>query len=178
MQTKALFAVAGVMALFSVAGCSQRTQEETGEAARSAGQDVERTAERAGQATERTAENAGQAVEGAAENAGEAVGGAVKGVAKETQDAAQAATLTPKVKNALVVDKTIDASTMDVDTDAENDTVIIKGTARSQAEKKRATEVAQRFLKQQGSTFKVRNDLTVGAAAGGAGTGGGATGTR
>jgi len=179
MKTRAILLSAGLLALFSVTGCSERTEQAAENTVRSAAQDTKRTAERAGevtqgaareagenlqqagQAVENTAENAGEAVAGAAQNAQEAVGGVARNAGKEVQDAGQAMSLTPRVKNALVADKSIDASTIDVDTTGEKDTVTLKGTVRSEAEKTRATQIAKKALTDAGSQFKVKNNLTV-----------------
>lgn len=159
---KSIFAVTGLLAVFAIAGCSDRTQDAAQDTAASAGKDVTDATKATGEAVGGAVDATGKAVGNAAENAGEAVGGAVTGVAKETQDAAQSATLTPKVKNALVADKSINASTIDVDTSGENDTVVLKGMVRSEAEKKKAEQVARKVLTDSGSTFKLRNDLAVG----------------
>ena len=182
MKTKAVWLAAGVLASWTLAGCTpearqdvdaagdkmgsaaQKSAEGTAEAVDKAGDAVENSAEKAGAAVEQGVENTGAAIERGAEHAGEAVGGAVKGVAKETQDAAQAAVLTPKIKNALVADKSIDASTINVDTSGEKDTVILKGTVRTAAEKARAEAITKKSLADSKSTFKVRNQLTVGGA--------------
>jgi len=190
MKTRVLVAAVSILCAFSIAGCPKEAQKDLGEAGANVGQATEKTAEATGQAVEKTGEaigntaekaaeatgqaveNAGEAVGGAAkaagdavetgvENAGEAVGGAVKGAQQGVTDAAQSAALTPKIKNALVADKQIDASTIDVDTSGEANTVILKGTVRSAAEKTRAATVAQKALTDAKSTFKLRNDLTV-----------------
>jgi len=184
-DSKNLTAVAiSVFAVFAfgAAGCSDQTQqaasntvegaakdaenhtEAAGEAVAGAGREIKEETKQAGAAIERGAENAGAAIEQGAENVGEAVGGAVKGAAKETQDAGQVLTITPKVKNALVVSKEIDASTIDVDTSGEKDTVVLKGTVRSAKEKNLAEQIAKKALTENKSTFKVKNELTVAGA--------------
>ena len=179
MKTRVLYAAVGCLILWSAAGCTQEARQDLGEAGQNVGQATEKSAEatgqvvegaaaeadrnldKAGAAVQEGAQNAGEAVQEGARQAGEAVGGAVKNVGKEAQDAGQSMTLTPKVKNALVADKSIDASTIDVDTSGEKDTVILKGTVRSQAEKQRATQLAQKALNDAGSQFKLKNNLTV-----------------
>lgn len=179
MKTRVLVAAVGALFAFSVAGCTKEAREDVSEAGQNVGQATEKSAEatgevvggaakaagetveNAGEAVGGAAKAAGQAVENTAEHAGEAVGGAVKGAQQGVTDAAQSVALTPKIKNALVADKQIDASTIDVDTSGEANTVILKGTVRSAAEKSRAATVAQKALKDAKSTFKLRNDLTV-----------------
>lgn len=168
MRSKTLFAVVGLLALFSVAGCSDKTEQAAETAVQGAAQDTAANVEKAGEATaeagREVAEGAEKAAEATAEGAKEAgryASEAVGGAAKEVADAGQSMTLTPTVKNALVADKQINASTIDVDTSGEADTVVIKGTVPSEAAKKRATEVATKALKDAGSNFKVKNELTV-----------------
>jgi len=179
MKKTGLFAAAGFLAFVSLAGCTPEARKDVGEAGQNVGQATEKSAEatgevvsgaareadrnleRAGEAVENTAENAGEAVTEGARRAGEAVGGVAQNAGKEVQDAGQAMSLTPKVKNALVADKSVDASTIDVDTSGEKDTVILKGTVRSEAEKTRATQIAKKALTDAGSQFKLKNNLTV-----------------
>ena len=179
MKTRVLVAATGILCAFTLFGCTKEARQDVGEAGQNVGQATEKSAEatgevvggaakeagenveQAGEAVAGGVQKAGEAIENTAENAGEAIGGAVQGAAKETQDAAQSATLTPTVKNALVADKSINASTIDVDTTGERDTVILKGTVRSAAEKKRAGDVAQRALTNAKSNFKIKNNLTV-----------------
>lgn len=178
MRNQAMFAALGCLALLA-AGCTPAAREDVGQAGQNIGQATEKSAEatervvegaaaeagrsvdRAGEAVENAAENTGAAVAEGARQAGEAVGGAARNAGKEVQDAGQAMSLTPKVKNALVADKQVDASTIDVDTSGEKDTVILKGTVRSAAEKSRAGQLAQKALTDAGSSFKLKNNLTV-----------------
>jgi len=181
-DTKSMAAVAAsLVALFALgaAGCSDRTEQAAsntvegaaqdaanhtqaaGEAVAGAGREIKEETQQAAQATAQAADKAGDAITEGARRADEAVGGAVKGVAKETQDAGQVLTITPKVKNALVASKEIDASTINVDTSGEKDTVVLKGTVRSAKEKQLATQLAQKALTDNKSSFKVVNQLTV-----------------
>jgi osmotically-inducible protein OsmY len=183
-ESKNLTALAvSIVALFALgaAGCSDRTQQAASNTVESAGQDAQNHAQAAGEAVEGAgreikqetkeaaqetavaADKAGDAIAQGASNAAEAVGGAVKGAAKETQDAGQVLTITPKVKNALVSSKDIDASTIDVDTSGEKDTVVLKGSVRSAKEKQLAEQIAKKTLADNKSSFKVVNQLTVGA---------------
>jgi len=180
-RNNVLFAVcASMIALtgITLTGCSDKTQEAASNTVENAGQDAANHTAAAGQAVEKTGETVaeagktavdatgkavdatGKAVANGAEMTGEAVGGAVKGAAKETADIGQIATLTPAIKSAIIASK-IDGSTIDVDTSGEKDTVILKGTVKSDAEKKQAAMIAMKTIKDQGKTFKVKNELTV-----------------
>lgn len=182
IETRNLTALAvSVVALFALgaSGCSDRTQQAasntvdsagqdaenharaTGEAVKGAGHEIKEESKEAAHKTAVAADKAGDKIAEGASNAAEAVGGAVKGAAKETQDAGQVLTITPKVKNALVSSKEIDASTINVDTSGEKDTVVLKGTVRSAKEKQLAEQLAKKTLMDNKSTFKVKNELTI-----------------
>ncbi len=180
MKHTSLFAAAAGAAVLlgmTAAGCTPGAREDLGQAGENVGQattkSVEGTAEataKAGEAvaegTEKAVDATGKAVEqgaaavehGAAK-AVDATGKAVEGVAKGAAEAGQAVALTPKVKNALLVDDKIAAYKLNVDTDAANNTVTITGSAPNAAEKKRITAVAQ---KAAGAGIKIMNNVTVG----------------
>lgn len=172
--TASMIALTGI----TLTGCSDKTQQAASNTVESAGNDAQNHAAAAGQAVDKAGENVaeagkeaaqatgeavdatGKAVAKGAEVTGEAVGGAVKGAAKETQDAGQVLTLTPAIKSAIIASK-IDGSTINVDTSGEKDTVVLKGTVKSEAEKKQAAMIAMKTIKDKGETFKVKNELTV-----------------
>jgi len=180
-RTNAFFAVAvSVFALtgLTLTGCSDRTEQAASNTVDAAAQDAANHTAAAGQAVEKTGEavaegtkeavdatgkaveKTGEAVKDGAQYTGEAVGGAVKGVGKETEDIAQIAKMTPLVKDALIRSK-VDASTIDVDTSGEKDTVILRGTVKSEAQKKAAMQSAMAAVKGSGESFKVKSELTV-----------------
>ena len=70
---------------------------------------------------------------------------------------ASAATETADVKLAISMDKTVDASDINVDTDAATKVVTLKGTVASAEQKARAEAIAVR----EAAGFKVVNDLVV-----------------
>lgn len=150
MKSKVVFAAVGVLALFSVAGCSEKTEEAAETATQSAAQDTQRNVEGAGQAMENTAQNAGQAVENTAQ-----------GAANETQDAAAAVILTPKVKNAIIADAALNDPKNTINVDTENQIVYLKGTVASEQLKQRAQAVAQKVLTDSKSSATLENQLTV-----------------
>jgi hypothetical protein len=75
----------------------------------------------------------------------------------DTGDRASAATETADVKLALSMDKTVDASDINVDTDAATKTVTLKGSVPSAEQRKQAEAIAQR----EAEGFKVDNQLVV-----------------
>ena len=72
-------------------------------------------------------------------------------------DRASAATETADVKLAISMDKTVDASDINVDTDAATKVVTLKGTVASAEQKARAEAIAVR----EATGFRVVNDLVV-----------------
>ena len=72
-------------------------------------------------------------------------------------DRTAAATETADVKMAISMDKTVDASDINVDTDAATKTVTLKGTVASAEQRARAEAIAVR----EATGFRVVNDLVV-----------------
>jgi len=123
--------------------------EEAGRDARSAagtaGDATRDAAERTGDAARDAAHRTGDAASDAAHRTGDAARDASSSAAQNTKDAANslgskidAATQTMDVKTALMSDKTVDASGIDVDTNADTKTVTLKGHVKTAAEKQRA----------------------------------------
>jgi osmotically-inducible protein OsmY len=75
----------------------------------------------------------------------------------DTGDRAGAATETADVKLAISMDKTVDASDINVDTDAATKTVTLKGTVVSAEQRARAEAIAVR----EATGFRVVNELVV-----------------
>jgi osmotically-inducible protein OsmY len=108
--------------------CSERTEDK-----------VEQKADQAGNAAERAADSTGNAV---------ANGGRAADAAVETLD----------VKTALTLDKRVDASNINVDSDHVTKTVTLKGHVPTAEQKTLAGQIAA--AKAVG--YQVRNDLTIG----------------
>ena len=180
MRTDALAIAALASMVLGTAGCTSPTSQATGEGAAEragkavdagagavkegaaeAGKTVVEGAETAGEAVKGAAVTTGKAVEKGAENASEAVGGAVKNAGEAVGGAAAVTTLTPKIKNALIASKQIDASTLNVDTDASKKMVILKGTLPTAEKKALATTIAQKALVDNKSDYTVQNNITV-----------------
>jgi osmotically-inducible protein OsmY len=85
------------------------------------------------------------------------VGEKIKEGAKEVGSEVGAKKQTVDVKGALLLDKSIDASHIDVDTDADAKTVTLKGTVPTAAQKAAAEKVAR----DKAEGYRVRNQLTV-----------------
>ena len=72
-------------------------------------------------------------------------------------DRAGAATETVDVKTALTMDKTVDASGINVDTDGATKVVTLKGTVASAEQRERAEAIAAR----EATGYRIDNQLTV-----------------
>jgi len=77
--------------------------------------------------------------------------------APDVGDRASAATKTADVKLALSMDKTVDASDINVDTDAATKVVTLKGTVASAEQRARAEAIAGR----EAAGFTIDNQLVV-----------------
>jgi len=119
--------------------------EKAADGARKAGDKVSEGAEKAGDKTAAGAEKAGEKTEEGAKDAG---------------DALSAAKQTTVVKAALMADKNVDASHIDVDTEAGTKTVMLKGTVPSAAQKTAAERIAKAKVSKG---YAVHNMLKVAA---------------
>jgi osmotically-inducible protein OsmY len=123
---------------------------------------------------EKTEEVSGQVAEGAkavaedikqgAKDVGKDVKEGAKDVAKDVKEGAKAVASeagaekhTVDVKAALMLDKGVDASHIDVDTDANSKTVTLKGTVPTDSQK----AAAERVAREHAQGYKVHNLLAV-----------------
>jgi osmotically-inducible protein OsmY len=139
-------------AALALAGCADTRAERT---------EAEKTADEAGEKAERAAEKAGDAVEKAAEKAGDALKDAGEKAEPAVEEGAQkldAARQTVEIKAALMADAGVDASRIDVDTDATAKTVTLKGTVPTTAQK----ATAERIARGKANGYAVKNLLVVG----------------
>ena len=77
---------------------------------------------------------------------------------EKASQAAGAATQTAKVQAALVADSKVDASGINVDTDADTKTITLKGHVPSKAQKAAAERIA---VEKASAGYTVRNELVV-----------------
>lgn len=107
-----------------------------------------------------TADGAKKDAENAAEKtkqAADAAADKTKEAAASTSQAVSGALQTSEVKTALVADKRIDASNINVDTDEAKKTVTLKGTVPNLTQKATADEVATK----KAAGYTIINDLTI-----------------
>ena len=83
---------------------------------------------------------------------------ATKDAAKDTAKAADGAQQTMQIKTALIADKSVDATGIDVDTNGMTKTVTLKGHVPNAAQK----ATAGRIAKSKAPTYTIVNNLTIG----------------
>ena len=171
--------VAGAsVALLACSGNARATQGgASGETAQSAspspysspasGDVVDKTragAEKAGEKIKEGAQKTGEVVKDAAHDVkreakpvAKEVGEKVKEGAEKTGDALDATKQHLDVKAALLADKTVDASHIDIDTDKNAKILYLRGTVPTAAQK----ATAERIARDKADGFIVRNELTV-----------------
>ena len=128
---------------------SEQNAEKTRQEAQAVKEESQDTAHKGG---EKAKEVGGKVAEGAKD-----IGEKIKEGAREVGSEVGATKQTVDVKAALMVDKSIDASHIDVDTDADTRTVTLKGTVPTAAQKAAAEKVAR----EKAEGYRVRNLLTV-----------------
>ena len=134
----------------------QKAADATNKAVDATGKAVVQT----GEAVKDTAVVAGKAVGDTAKVAGKAVGDTAKVAGKDAANVGKATAMTPTVKAALM--KTdLDTSKINVDTIGSTDTIVLKGTVKSAAQKTQAAQTAMAAIKGAGETYKVKNELIV-----------------
>ena len=139
-MTRQALASGLVAAAVIAAACSQQTEQRAEEAARATGAAVESAA--------------GDAARNA-ESVGEATADAVR--TSDIGGAAQAAIETVDVKAALMADKRVDASEINVDTDHKTKTVTLKGYVPSTDQRMTAEEIAR----EKAAGYTINNLLMV-----------------
>jgi osmotically-inducible protein OsmY len=134
--------------------------EQTREGTQTAGEESAGTARKIGAEAKETGSKIGQEakeVGGTVADGAKEIATAVKDGAKEVASDVGAGKHTVDVKAALMAAKGIDASHIDVDTDASSKTVTLKGTVPTASQKLAAETVAR----DEADGYKVRNLLTV-----------------
>lgn len=156
---RALLGMLAVLALALAPACrntAEGVKEDSRENAEKAREGSEKVADESKEAAGKMsdqAEKAGEKIGEAARDAGQAIKEGAKDVASEIDAKKQ----TVDVKTALMADKSVDASHIDVDTDADTKTVTLKGSVPSQAQKAKADQIAR----EKAAGFRVVNQLTV-----------------
>ena len=146
---RSLALLTAAFSIFVLAGCTSDTSQQTGEgAAERAGKAVDA----AGAEVKEETKDAAQAVEKTAVEAGEA-----------TADAADTASMTARIRTAVVSADGLKIDDLNVDTMADTKTVTLSGKAANAADKSRAESVAKGVIDPK-TGYKLVNNITVGGA--------------
>ena len=121
--------------LKEAAEAAKPAAEEAGEKIKELGDKAVEGAKDLGDKAEHVADKASDKTERGAEKAGDKAG--------DAGDALSAAAQTTMVKAALMADKDVDASGIDVDTEAATKTVMLKGTVPTAAQRATAERIAR-----------------------------------
>ena len=138
----------------------KRDAEENKAAAARASEDARDRADRAADRTADKADKAGDKISDATRDTKDAIGTAgerIGDAASTTGRASEAAVETMEVKSALVADKRVDASNINVDTDGATKTVTLKGHVPSASQK----SIAERIARDKAEGYRVKNELMV-----------------
>jgi osmotically-inducible protein OsmY len=156
---RALLGTMAMLALFLAPACrntAEGVKEDSRENAEKAKAESAKAADESKEAAGKMsdqAEKAGEKIGEAAKDAGHAIKEGAKEVASEVDAKKQ----TVDVKAALMADKGVDASHIDVDTDADTKTVTLKGSVPTQAQK----AAADRIARDKAEGYRIVNQLTV-----------------
>lgn len=156
---EALLGTLAVTTLLLAAACSN-TAEGVKEDSRQNAETARQEAQQVKEASQDTAQELGEK----AEAIGAKVAEGAKAVGQELKEGAQAVgsevgakKQTVDVRAALMLDKSIDGSHIDVDTDADTKTVTLKGTVPTAAQK----TAAEKLARENAEGYAVRNLLTI-----------------
>ena len=118
--------------------------------------DAEANADKAATAADRAEDKVDPAID-KAQAAGQEAAADARGAAREAGSATAAAIETVDVKSALMADRTVDASHINVDTLHETKTVVLKGSVKSASQRDEAARIAA----SEAPGYRIDNQLTV-----------------
>ena len=148
MRLKNGYLAIALMSGLSVAACSNT--------AAGIKKDADVNADKAETAADKAADKADPAVD-RAQAAGHDAVADTKAAARQAGSAAGAAVETIDVKSALMADRTVDASHINVDTIHETKTVVLKGSVKSATQRDEAARIAAA----EATGYRIDNQLTV-----------------
>ena len=143
----------GYLAIALMSGLSMVACSNTAAGAK---KDAEINAEKAKVAADKAEDKVDPAVD-KAQAAGHEAAAETKEAAKEAGSAAKAAVETIDVKSALMADRTVDASHINVDTFHETKTVVLKGSVKTATQRDEAARIAAA----EAPGYRIDNQLTV-----------------
>jgi len=103
----------------------------------------------------------GPAIENAAQKTATAIKNAADKAAESTKSAGESATVTPKVKSAIVGNAKLNDRRNKIDVGTKDGVVYLKGHVINNDEKKLAGEIAAKAVKENHSNETIMNQLTV-----------------
>jgi hypothetical protein len=148
MSFKNGYLAIALMSGLSVVACSNT--------AAGAKKDAEINADKAATAADKAEDKVDPAID-KAQAAGHEAAAETKEAAREAGSATAAAIETIDVKSALMADRTVDASHINVDTFHETKTVVLKGSVKSASQRDEAARIAAA----EAPGYRVDNQLTV-----------------
>ncbi|HEX8031805.1 MAG TPA: BON domain-containing protein [Vicinamibacterales bacterium] len=148
MSLKNGYLAIALMSGLSLAACSNT--------AAGAKKDAEINSEKAATAADKAEDKADRAGEKAAAEGREAAAES-KDAARDAAGAVKAAVETIDVKSALMADRTVDASHINVDTFHETKTVVLKGSVKTATQRDEAARIAAA----EAPGYRIDNQLTV-----------------
>jgi hypothetical protein len=152
MSFKNGYLAIALMGGLAVVGCSNT--------AAGAKKDAEINADKAAAAADRAKDEAAPKAEEAAADTKDAArdaGAAVKDATRDATGAVKGAAETMDVKSALMADRTVDASHINVDTFHETKTVVLKGSVKTATQRDEAARIAQ----SEAPGYRIDNQLTI-----------------
>lgn len=152
MSLKNAYLAVALMSGLSLAACSNT--------AAGAKKDAEINSEKAANAVDKVEDKAAPAAREAAADTKEAVRDAAAGTkeaAREAGNAVAAAIETIDVKSALMADRTVDASHINVDTLHETKTVVLKGSVKTATQRDEAARIAAA----EAPSYRIDNQLRI-----------------
>jgi predicted small secreted protein len=152
MSLKNGYLAVALMSALAVTACSNT--------AAGAKKDAEENAAKAAEAADKAEDKAEPAAREAAAETKEAAreaGAETREAAREAGSAARAAIETIDVKSALMADRTVDASKINVDTFHETKTVVLKGSVKTATQRDEAARIAAA----EAPGYRIDNQLTI-----------------
>jgi hypothetical protein len=143
----------GYLAIALMSGLAMAACSNTAAGAK---KDAEINADKAAAASDEAKVKADRAAEKAAAESREATAGA-KDKASDATGALKAAVETIDVKSALMADRTVDASHINVDTFHETKTVVLRGSVKTATQRDEAARIAAA----EAPSYRIDNQLTV-----------------
>lgn len=159
MSFKNGYLAIALMSGLSLAACSntaagiEKDAEKNADKAAAAAAETKANAKDAAKDVSAATKDAAEATKDAAKDAG----GAIKEAAKDASGAVKGAIETIDVKSALMADRTVDASHINVDTFHETKTVVLKGSVKTAAQRAEAARIAAA----EAPSYRIDNQLTI-----------------